>query len=228
MVTDGVSSVAGEQLKMQAWGVDGVATASQKCLGGPPGLGMVCLSSRALQNLTDSRCYYLDLRSYLEFQRKLQTPFTPVLPVFYAFREALRMLEREGLDNRIKRHALLAEALREAFNAAGFKLFPRPDGYSRYSNTVTAVNSPIDPGQFRARLEQRGIVIAGGQGELSNKIFRVATMGYLTPAKLLYVLRIMLRTLMELGLQLNSKQSLDAAQAILSQLDQSIFSRAWS
>jgi aspartate aminotransferase-like enzyme len=130
------------------------------------------------------------LQAYHKASEKGQTPYTPAIPLFFALEEALNMVMEEGMDNRIRRHRTLARGMRAAVDAWGLELFPGLNATSHYSNTVTAVKMPegIDDKTLRGTLRERGIVIAGGQSHLSGKIFRVATMGTLTPDVLLHVI----------------------------------------
>src|SRR5439155_25462007 len=105
------------------------------------------------------------------------TPFTPAVPLFLAFREALRRLKAEGLETRITRTSRLAEAARAAVDALGLELYPD----RRYaSNTVTAIRYPpgIDDARFRKELRDRyRTIVAGGQAQMKGQIFRIGHMG---------------------------------------------------
>ncbi len=180
VIMDAITSAGGDEVQMDKWGVDVAIVGSQKCIGAPPGLAAVAVNDRAWEFYNDKTPYYLDLKLYKKKMEVYQTPYTPALPLFFALKEALRIIEEEGLENRIKRHRIFSKAVREWAKAAGLKLFPKLNEFSKYSNTVTAINIPngITDKELRETLKKEyGIIIAGGQSILKGKIFRIGTMG---------------------------------------------------
>ena len=177
LIVDGITAVGGLENRMEAWGIDALVTGSQKCLAAPPGLSAVALSKAAYESLHADTSFYTNLRAHADALAKQDTPFTPAVPLFLAFREALRMLKEEGLENRIARTRRLAEAARAGVDALGLHLYPN----RRFaSNTVTAIRYPVgvDDAAFRKELrEKHGTVVAGGQGPLKGHIFRIGHMG---------------------------------------------------
>lgn len=177
-LVDGITSVGGLEVRPDRWGLDAVVMGSQKCVAAPAGLAGVCVSKRAYEMLHDETAYYLNLRAHIDALREDEdTPYTPAIPLFLAFREALRLLREEGLETRIARTAKLGEACRAAAKALGLRLYPEE---SVASNTVSAIRYPpgIDDGTFRKKLlKEHNVVIAGGQAELKGKIFRIGHMG---------------------------------------------------
>lgn len=176
-LVDGITSVAGLEVRPDEWGIDAVVLGSQKCVAAPAGLSAIALSPRAYGELHEETSYYLDLKAHVDKMRKDDTPYTPAIPLYLAFLEALRILKEEGLDVRIARTAKLAEACRSAARALGLSLFPDA---TAASNTVTAIRYPdgVDDGRFRKTLlTSHGVVVAGGQSQLKGKIFRIGHMG---------------------------------------------------
>src|SRR3989449_3205213 len=177
LIVDGITAVAGLDNRMDAWGIDALVMGSQKCLAAPPGLSAVALSTEAYDSLHSDTSFYTNLKAHIDALAKQDTPYTPAVPLFLAFREALRMLKEEGLENRIARTRRLAEAARAAIDALGLRLFPD----RRFaSNTVSAIRYPagVDDAAFRKELrEKHGTVVAGGQGPLKGHIFRIGHMG---------------------------------------------------
>ena len=175
-LVDGISAVAGIPLPIEAWGVDAVVAGSQKGLAAPAGLALVHLSERARAALRPGT-FYLDLAAHLKSIEKNDTPWTPAVPLFLALREALLLLKEEGLEGRLARTHRLAEASRAAVDALGLELLPD----RRFaSDTVTAVKNPSGMGdaEFRKVLEREyNVLVQGGQGALTGKIFRVGHMG---------------------------------------------------
>ncbi len=177
LIVDGITAVGGLENRMDAWGVDALVMGSQKCLAAPPGLSAVALSKTAYESLHSDTSFYTNLKAHSDALAKQDTPYTPAVPLFLAFREALRLLKEEGLENRIARTRRLAEAARAGVDALGLRLYPD----RRFaSNTVTAIRYPagVDDNAFRKELRERhGTVVAGGQGPLKGQIFRIGHMG---------------------------------------------------
>ncbi|HTT14743.1 MAG TPA: alanine--glyoxylate aminotransferase family protein [Thermoplasmata archaeon] len=175
-LVDGISAVAGIPEPIDAWGIDAVVAGSQKGLAAPAGLAMVHLSDRAVAQL-HAGTFYLDLPAHLQALEKNDTPWTPAVPLFLALREALLLLKEEGLTARLERTHRLAEATRAAVDAIGLELFPD----RRFaSDTVTAVKNPEglgDPELRKALERQYNVLVQGGQGALTGKIFRIGHMG---------------------------------------------------
>ena len=175
-LVDGISAVAGIPIEIERWGIDAVVAGSQKGLAAPAGLALVHLSDRAVAALHPGT-FYLDLAAHLKSLEKNDTPWTPAVPLFLALREALLLLKEEGLATRLARTHRLAEASRAAVDALGLSLFPDP---RHASDTVTAVRNPEGLGdpELRKVLErQYNILVQGGQGALTGKIFRIGHMG---------------------------------------------------
>jgi len=175
-LVDGISAVAGIPEPIDAWGIDAVVAGSQKGLAAPAGLALVHLSDRARAALHPGT-FYLDLAAHLKSLEKNDTPWTPAVPLFLALREALLLLKEEGLDRRLERTHRLAEATRAAVDGLGLELFPER---SYASDTVTAIHNPPGMGdpELRKVLEREyNVLLQGGQGALTGKIFRVGHMG---------------------------------------------------
>lgn len=191
VIMDGITSVGGDDVRMDEWGIDVAVVGSQKCLGAPPGLAAVAVNESAWDFYNENVPLYLDLKAYIKKAGDNQTPYTPAVPLFLALAEALRIIEEEGLENRIERHRKLADATRKWVEAAGLEMFPELNEHSRYSNTVTAVKMPdgITDKELRGTLrEEYGITISGGQEHLKGKIFRIGHMGNVSKRDLLVTL----------------------------------------
>ncbi len=183
-LVDGITAVGGLENRFDAWGIDALVMGSQKCVAAPAGLSAVALSQRAYESLHSETSFYTNLKAHVDGLRDQDTPYTPAVPLFLAFREALRMLREEGLENRIARTRRLADAARAAYAAIDVDLYPDP----RFaSNTVTATSYPpgVDDSKFRGILrEDHRVIVAGGQARLKGKIFRIGHMGICTLADL--------------------------------------------
>jgi aspartate aminotransferase-like enzyme len=177
LVVDGVTSVGVHPLPQARWGVDVVVCGSQKGMMIPPGLATVSLTRAAAGLLDGQRLprFYWDLRKARKSAPLGETAFTPSVSLVLALREALAMLNEEGLDLVHERHARLARAVRAGAAACGWSVFA-----ARPSHAVTALSPPagLDVGPVVKRLrEVHGMVVAGGQDQLKGRILRIGHMG---------------------------------------------------
>jgi aspartate aminotransferase-like enzyme len=213
MVVDGVSSIGGYSVPVDAWGVDMCVTASQKCIAAPPGMVIISLNDRVAEFLkkTPPTVRYFDLGKHLDFLEHGYTPFTPAVSLYYALEEALAALMEETLEKRVARHARCASQLYSAVESMGLECFA--DKGCR-SNTVIAVNYPkgINDEKFRAIMsEDQGVVITGGFGPLKGKILRVGSMGDVTSAHIQRTVDAMAKTFSKLGYPVDPKRVADVA-----------------
>ncbi len=178
-VVDAISALVAHDLKTDEWGIDLMIGGSQKGLMLPPGLAFVSISEKAWKRNEASKMprFYFNFKKERENLAKNQTNFTSAVTLIIGLSEALKMLQKEGLENVFKRHARLANATREAVKAAGLNIYSKESP----SNSVTAIESPsgID-GQliYKTLREKYGITGAGGQDKAKGKIFRLAHLGY--------------------------------------------------
>ncbi len=197
-VLDCITSIGGDKVPVDELGADIAIVGSQKCLGAPPGLSALSVSEHAWEMIRENerRPYYMDLIAYKKSLEKKQTPYTPALPLFFALHEALAVIREEGMENRIERHRGMAKTVRDAVTGLGLRLFPKLNEVSDYSNTVTAIEIPIADGsitdeQLRGGMRKRGVIVAGGQGKLKGKIFRIATMGNITEREVMKTIQVL-------------------------------------
>ncbi len=184
LLVDAISSLGCIDLQTDAWGCDVVVTGSQKGWMVPPGLAFVSVSERAWKAHAEAKMprFYWDFTKAKDFLEKDQTPFTPAVSLFYALDAALKMLADEGLSNIFARHARLGQKAREGVKSLGLSLFANE---SCASNTITAILSPdgVDSKKLVQTVrEEHGIVLAGGQGSLAGKIFRIGHLGFVNDA----------------------------------------------
>lgn len=182
ILVDAISGLGSIDLQVDAWQCDVVVTGSQKGWMVPPGMTMLSVSDKAWKAHAEAKMprYYWDFtkaRSYLE---KGQTPWTPCVPIFYGLIISLDMMLAEGLTNVFARHARIANLTRNGVKASGLSLFP-DEKYA--SNTVTAVKAPEKlnvPKLLQILRDEHNVVLAGGQGTLSGKLFRIGHLGWVT------------------------------------------------
>jgi aspartate aminotransferase-like enzyme len=179
LLVDAISSMGSVPIEVDGWGLDVVLSGSQKGWMVPPGLAFMSMSPRAWAANKQAQMprFYLDAERARDSAEKGQTPWTPAVSLFYGMQVALQLLEREGWENVFARHQRCADVARNGARSLGLELFADP----RYaSNTVTTVAAPagVDVSALRKSLrEKHEIVIAGGQGSLSGKVFRIGHLG---------------------------------------------------
>jgi aspartate aminotransferase-like enzyme len=201
LVVDAVSSMGGMDIRTDEWQVDIMVAGSQKALMLPPGLAFVSVSDKAWQVIEQNKTpkYYFDLSKARKSLAKNNTPYTSAVSLYYGLEAALDMILEEGLENVFARHHMLAKATRAAMQGLGLELLPAPECAS---DTVTAVQCPmtVDVDKLRKTLlEKYKVMVAGGQGELKGKIFRVAHMGFATKADVLIAIGSLEMALNECG-----------------------------
>jgi aspartate aminotransferase-like enzyme len=186
ILVDSVSGLGAVPFRMDEWGVDLVVTGSQKAWMAAPGLAMIAASERGWAAMETARMprFYLDLRAHRDAAAGGQTPFTPAIAVVYQVDEGLRLMAAEGAESIFARHEACAAAAQAGLTALGFELFA---DQRHASKTVTAANVPddLDWKAFNAEVKRRGVVLAGGQGKLTGKIFRLGHLGSVTLEEIL-------------------------------------------
>ena len=214
ILVDSVSGLGAVPFEMDAWGADVVVTGSQKAWMAAPGLAMIAASERgwaATQTATMPR-FYLDLRAHRESAAAGQTPFTPAIGVVYQVDEGIRLMHAEGRENVFARHEACAAAARAGLEALGFELFADPRFHSK---TVTAAHLPAghDWKPFNGAIKGHGVVLAGGQGKLTGKIFRLGHLGSVTVGEILDAIAVLERVAAEQGRRIEAGRAVAAAQA---------------
>jgi aspartate aminotransferase-like enzyme len=213
ILVDSVSGLGAVPFEMDAWGVDVVVTGSQKAWMSAPGLAMIAASPRAwtaMETATMPR-FYLDLRAHREAAANGQTPFTPAIAVVYQVDEGLRLMGEEGAEAIFLRHEVCAAAARAGLSALGFQLFADPAAASK---TVTAAWVPdgLDWKAFNAEVKRRGVVLAGGQGKLTGKIFRLGHLGSVTLEEILGAISTLELASLDTGREVQPGVAVAAAQ----------------
>jgi len=220
LLVDTISSLASIDYRHDEWGVDVTVAGSQKGLMLPPGLSFNAISAKALAATRSARLP----RSYFSWDEMLGPnksgffPYTPATNLLYGLREALHMLQEEGLEQVFSRHARHAEATRRAVQAWGLEILCADP--EEYSNTLTAVLLPAGHDADKLReliLERFDMPLGAGLGKLQGKIFRIGHLGDLNDLTLAGTL-----CGIEMGLQLAAvpmrRQGVSAALDYLSQV----------
>jgi alanine-glyoxylate transaminase / serine-glyoxylate transaminase / serine-pyruvate transaminase len=182
-LVDAVTSLGGAPVEIDRWGIDVCYSATQKCLSCPPGLSPFTLSDRALAAIkarrTPCQSWYLDMALIADYwdERARAYHHTAPISMLYGLREALRLVEEEGLSNRFVRHQLNSEALIAGLTELGLQSLP-PVGNRLPMLTCVTVPSQIPEAEIRtALLSIYGIEIGGGLGPLKGKVWRIGLMG---------------------------------------------------
>ncbi|MFP4590326.1 MAG: pyridoxal-phosphate-dependent aminotransferase family protein [Halobacteriales archaeon] len=188
-VVDGVSAIGGERVHPAEWGIDVSVVDAQKAVAASPGVCTMFLSSDALEALSEEQtAFYHDLHRTVERAGRSQTPFTSAVTLFFGLQAALDGIMEIGVDAWLDAHAERARAWERTARAMGLELFASPAGPSDFANTVTAIELPepvkADYETFTAELRDRDVFVGGGHGHLAGEIFRLGTMGDLTPARM--------------------------------------------
>jgi aspartate aminotransferase-like enzyme len=178
VAVDAISSLGAVPLETDAWGLDAVASGSQKALMTPPGLALCAVSQQALASRKPRRSFYFDWERTQKAQAKLDAAFTPATSLIVALDVALGILLDEGLEAVFERHVRLGRACRAGAKAMGLELFSPDDDRSA---VVTAIRAPegVESGAVVSGLRERfGMTIADGQAHLKGKIFRIGHIGW--------------------------------------------------
>jgi alanine-glyoxylate transaminase/serine-glyoxylate transaminase/serine-pyruvate transaminase len=176
-VVDAVTSFGAMPLRTDAWGIDVCYSCSQKGLGAPSGLAPLTYSARALAKKVPSRSFYLDLALLEDYWVRRKYHHTISAPLVYAVREALAVVEDEGLEARWARHERNHQTLVAGLDALGLSLLP-PAGERLWTLNAVKVPDGVDEALVRRRLlEEFSIEIGAGLGPLAGRIWRVGLMG---------------------------------------------------
>lgn len=181
LLADTVSSLMGEKIEIDNLGIDVCLASVQKCFALPPGMAVGIISPKALERSAQvkDKGYYFDFKVMEKYWNdKKQTPTTPGISIIQALDYQLDRIEKEGIENRYKRHSEMAGTV-QAWARKYFAMFSE-DGY--HSVTVSAINNTkgISIADLNTELGKLGYTISNGYGKLKEKTFRIAHMGDLT------------------------------------------------
>ncbi len=201
IMVDAVTSLGAANVPMDAWGIDVIASGSQKAYMIPPGLGFVAVGPKAWEAYKTAKLprYYLDLGKYRKDAAKNTTPFTPPVNMFFGLQVTLQMMKAEGLENVFARHKRLMMTTRAAVQALGLPLFAA-DGAA--SPAITSVMPPAEVDAQKVRTLMRksfDIALADGQDHLKGKIFRIGHLGFVCDRDILAAISSLEVVLQEMG-----------------------------
>lgn len=201
-VVDGVTSVGCMDVKMDEWGIDVLVSGSQKGFMIPPGLAFLAASPKAFKvhEACQFPSFYFDWSAHKKAVLDDTTPWTPAVNLIFALAEALKMMRKEGLENIYSRHKKLALGLRKAIRAIGLELFVKDDENASYAITSILPPKGVSVPDIRKVFKNDfDIVVANGQNQLKDKIFRMGTLGFVSERDLITAVGSLEAVLIKLG-----------------------------
>lgn len=239
LVVDAVATLGGVKFKPDEWMVDATITGTQKCLAVPTGMAPLTYNDRIEKILSKRKKIERGLSFEDENERKIQSNYfdlsqiqeywsptrlnhhTESTSMLYALREGLRVIKEEGIENRIKRHAIHGQAIGIGVEAMGMELFGSGDHRMPVVNLIN-VPKGIDEAKVRMTLiHEFGIEIAGAFGPLQGKVWRVGSMGYSSRKNnVLYFLSAFESALTYHGAKINRGYGTQAALEYYASLDE--------
>ena len=179
VLADVVTSLAGVEVEVDAWGLDVAVCGSQKAMALPPGIAVYAASKRAMDRAKAKkfRGLYLDLVDVEAFGLKKQNPTTPSLPLLYAMDVQLDHILAEGIENRWARHHAMLAAVEEWAPKAGFRFLP--EAKEAHSPTVSSLFPPegVSPDDLNKALKKEGYTPGSGYGKFKATNIRIGHMG---------------------------------------------------
>ncbi len=200
MIADCVTSIGACNVPMDKWGIDVIASGSQKGFMIPPGLSFVAMSEKAWEanKRSDLPRFYLDLNAYKKAVDKHSNPFTPSINLYFGLQEAMTMMKEEGLDSIFRRHEKHKNAIQTSMKSIGLDLFAQ-QGFGSPSIT-SIIPKNIDAEEIRKSVKNDfDILLAGGQDHLKGNIFRIGHLGFINDRDILTVIAAIETTLDKLG-----------------------------
>jgi alanine-glyoxylate transaminase/serine-glyoxylate transaminase/serine-pyruvate transaminase len=194
-ILDGVCSVAGEELRQEAWGIDVALTASQKAIGVPPGLALLVASPQAMDTWRKRRTpvlsYYADWSNWLPimeaYQERRPSYFgTPGVNLLWALNVSLGQILEEGMEARFARHRRIARGMQAAIRAIGLGQVPRDLRDAAYTLTAPRYPEGVTGADLLPRVRAAGVILAGGlHPAIRAEYFRIGHMGAVKAGDLL-------------------------------------------
>lgn len=217
LFVDSVSALGSIDFRMDEWQVDVCVSGSQKGLMLPAGLGVTCISPKAVaaaQASRHPRCYF-DYQDMIRSNATGYFPYTPSIPMLYGLRESLAMLEEEGLDQVFARHHYLASGVRAAVQQ-GWQLSVCAKDPQWYSDSVTAIVVPpeFNAAQVIERAFRRyNLALGTGLSKVAGKVFRIGHLGDLNELMLMGALAGAEMAMLDCGIPVTPGSGVAAASA---------------
>ena len=224
-ILDGVCSVAGEELRQEAWGIDVALTASQKAIGVPPGLALFVVSQKLLcawgKRKSKVANYYADWSKWLpimaSYEKRVPSYFgTPAVNLVCGLEVSLGQILEEGMDARFARHSRIGTACRAAIAALGLDQVPTDSTHA--ANTLSAPCYPkgISAKDLLPHIREAGVILAGGlHPKNRGEYFRIGHMGAVSDGDLLATIGAVEAGLLKAGHAFDPGSGVAAAQEAL-------------
>ncbi|CAD6368577.1 putative enzyme [metagenome] len=220
-IVDSVSILGGVNLPVDKWNIDVCMTGAQKAIAAPPGISPISVSPKAKKYMITNPppTMYFNLARYFKYyEESKHTPFTPALPLLYAYREALSIMLEEGLEHVFKRHKVCSDALYSSLSAIGLTPFAKQEDRSI---SIIALNylDGLEDKIFRDTLADKfKVLVAGGFGNLKGKVFRVGCMGEVNKYHVMRTVSAISSTLAMMGYKTDAQAGLKTAEEKLKAL----------
>ncbi|MGD9029687.1 MAG: aminotransferase class V-fold PLP-dependent enzyme, partial [Anaerolineae bacterium] len=224
VVVDGVCSVAGQELRQEAWGVDIALTASQKAIGVPPGLALVVAGPRAMEAFHARKSpvvnYYADWTKWLPIMQAYEAREpgyfgTPPVNLIWALNVSLGQILEEGMDARFERHRRISRAIKAAIVALGMSQVPVSAEEAAVTLTAPYFPDGVDRSVL-AHIKEAGVILAGGlHPEIKARYFRIGHMGVVSDSDVRATVGAIENGLSKAGYALKPGEGLAAAQKVL-------------
>ncbi|ACL22845.1 pyridoxal-phosphate-dependent aminotransferase family protein [Desulfitobacterium hafniense] len=217
-ILDGVCASAAIEENMQKeyghpdYRIDLVLTGSQKAIGVPPGLAIVAFGPKALkarEAMDKVAAYYMDILRWLP---TMQDPgkyyATHPVNMIYAYEKGMELVMAEGLEARYKRHAALGKAVRAGLAQYGMRALA-PEEIAAPTLSCILYPEGVNDAEFRSKLAEKGMVIAGSLANLAGKAFRIGHMGNATEEMFIKAMELVGETLNEMGLRADPAKAVE-------------------
>lgn len=178
LIVDAISSVFADKYNMHKYNIDATIFSSQKALSLAPGMSVVVLSPRIVEEKVNKhivRSMYFDFKDYIYNFERGQTPFTPAVGVFIEFYNMVKYIDNIGIENRIEEIGVRARRFREAARELGFEI-PKFEK----SNALTPILFDDKAKLIYSILKEKyGYIVTPSGGEFADRMLRVGHMGNL-------------------------------------------------
>lgn len=193
LLVDTVTSLGGQEVAVDDWGIDICYSGTQKCLSCPPGLAPFTASKRAMSTVSERthkiQSWYLDMSLLSKYWTSANRSYHHTAPIstVYAFHEALALAVEEGLETRVQHHLRNGQALQSGLEAMGLELHAQ-QGHRLSVLTTVRIPSGVDDAKVRQRLlNEYNIEIGGGLGPLKGQVWRIGLMGHSSSAENIFL-----------------------------------------
>jgi aspartate aminotransferase-like enzyme len=217
VIVDAIASVGSEEIMIDSWGIDVLVGAGQKGLASPPGISFIAIGERGwgkIKKIARPQ-YYLSLERYAEGIENGDTPFTPATGSIQMLHDSLRTIISTGKEDVLERHRISSNALLEAAGCISLGILPH-----KPSNSVQALLLPEGmPGEdiIYTLAEKKGIITAGGQGELQGRLLRTGFPGLYSGKTLIRLVRGLGEVMKEYGWDIDLEGALKALEPVKTQ-----------